>query len=101
MIMWVDELACFAFCMLTLGTYGVSFEESGKYLEPTKEVTLDVIPLCYACRSKNICHLNLEKCHCLGLRTDYKVAPSNKNNKTKIFNCDFVLIACLVEIWCN
>jgi hypothetical protein len=86
----------FAFCMLTLGTYGVSFEESSKYLELTKEVTP---PLCYTCRFKNICHLNLEKCHCLGLKTNCKVAPSNKDNKSNIFNCDFVLIACLVEIW--
>jgi hypothetical protein len=42
----MDELTCFAFGMLMIGTKGASPENASKYLELAKEITFIIIPLC-------------------------------------------------------
>lgn len=46
LVMWMDELAYFAFGMLMIGTKGASPENVSKYLELAKEITFIIIPLC-------------------------------------------------------
>ncbi len=88
MIMQMDELACFAPGMLTLGTEGASPEKASKYLELAKEVTLTVIPICCTYGSQNVFHLHFGKCRCLGSKVQIATSPSNKDNRSKILNCD-------------